>query len=72
MKTYQSTIITSLGTYSSTPMSMSQEDYEEGLDGMCRIVADGTYLKFLADTGNIVIISKELLRSCIWEIKEVE
>lgn len=72
MSKYQTIISTTLGTYTSEVNEIPDENYQEGIAGMSKLVADGQYLQFRCESGDTLIFSKDILQSCVIRIKKVD
>ena len=68
----QATFITSLGTFVGEPKELSKEDYPTARHNLNQILSSGEYMEATLVDGTDIVLSKDICRSCIVQIKVLE
>jgi hypothetical protein len=69
---YKIEIKTEYGNYQLAREELSEAEFEQSMEAMCKLLADGTYLQFDTVDGKKVILSREVLRNCILEVTPLD
>jgi hypothetical protein len=69
---YKIEIKTEYGNYQLAREELTEAEFNESMEAMCKLLSDGTYLQFDTVDGKKVILSREVLRNCILEVTPLE